>query len=391
MQGNVGTLVKNLKAAAPGLVAYFSEAGTNFATWKKIKDRQYNLGPESVRDQAEVYEHSYWKRHLCQDANMWVDKELSTAVSRKEVANLMSYKMDSWKLLYASLPAFFLGGWSLPLYVAYLGNDTHAPSQFNTTAEERKQWRHAQDLLRYKYAPAYLTDIRFFFDFYCAPTNARHERAWEEMWEKNDVRRDPAIARDSAEMYDRAFKFYEIRRNTALNLGRAMGVPTFPMLSKICMGTRIRDYWELAWNEDYMVITGKLHEQMSDEELYDYAWRRYLAPYDKELTREQLLQRVGDYHTFLGKAFVEEGVAPNIFMTTVYCMGYYNEPAYLVEDIAELEKNDYTHLAGMSKDAFMRRLEFENGPLRDEVEAHSQKLLADRKAAAEAAAAKVAA
>jgi len=384
MQGSFGTLAKNLKALAPGVVAFASQAGPALATWKKYKDRQWNHGPEALRDQHEVYERSYLKRHHCQEKNMWVDKELSTEVSRKDIAQLMNYKSDAWKMLHAGTSGLVFGGYALPLYAIWLGNDTWVPSQFNTSPEELKQWRQAQDLYRYKWAPAYLTETRWFFDHHATPMTAKFERGWEELFEKNDIRRDPAVARDAAEMYDRFITFRDMKRKTGRLLGRAMGIPTFPMWAKMCIGTRIKDYWELAWNEDYMVITGKLHESMSEEELQDYAWRRFLSPYDKELTHEQILERVNDYHTFLGPKFVEEGKAPNIFMTTCYVMGNYNDPAYLIEDIAELEKNDYDHLQSWGKDAFLRRLEFENGPLRDQVEAHSQKLIEERKAKAEA-------
>lgn len=384
MQGSFATLTKNLRTVGPGLVSFVAGGSSAFSTWKKIQDRTWKFAPESVRDNAEAYEPTYIKKHHSQELNMWVDKELATEVSQKDVANLMTFKQDAWKLMHGGLSALLFGGYSLPLYAIWLGNDTWVPSTFNTNEAELKEWRKAQDLYRYKFASAYLGETRWYYDHHAAPRTPKFERAWEEMWEKNDVRRDPKIARDAAEMYDSFIQLHEMRRVTGRLLGRAMGIPTFPLWSKICIGTRIRDYWQLAWNEDYIVISQKLHETMSDEELYDYAWRRYLAPYDKELTREQLLERVADYHTFLGDEFVQTGKAPNIFMTTSYCLGYYNEPAYLVEDIAELDANDFEHLASWPKDAFLRRLEFENGPLRDQVEAHSVKILEERKKAAAA-------
>lgn len=383
MQGSFGTLLKNSKAFLPGLSVFVSEAMPAFSTWKKMKDRQWAHAPTSVREQEEVYERSYLKRHHCQEKNMWVDKELSTEVSQKDIGKLMAYKQDMWRMMHAGAGLTVLGGYAAPLAAIWLGNNTWVPSQFNTTDVELKEWRIAQDMYRYKWAPAYLTETRWFFDHHATPMSSKFERGWEEMFEKNDVRRDPNVSRDAGEMYDRFITFRDMKRKTGRLLGRCMGVPTFPLWAKMCIGTRIKDYWELAWNEDYMVIKGKLHETMTEGELYDYAWRRYLAPYDKELSHEEVLQRVNDYHAFLGPKFVESGVAPNIFMTTAYCMGYYNDPAYLVEDIAELESNDYDHLSSWGKDAFLRRLEFENGPLRDQVEAHSQKVLGVRKAKAE--------
>eukprot|EP00455_Lapot_gusevi_P047661 TRINITY_DN6475_c0_g1_i3.p2 TRINITY_DN6475_c0_g1~~TRINITY_DN6475_c0_g1_i3.p2 ORF type:complete len:187 (-),score=47.75 TRINITY_DN6475_c0_g1_i3:257-817(-) len=186
-------------------------------------------------------------------------------------------------------------------------------------------------------------------------------------------------------MYDGFIRFELIRRKSLRLLCRSMVFPTFPMWSRLCQGTRVRDYWNLAWNEDYIVIRDGLQNTMTDAELYDYAWRRFLAPYDKNLSREEVAKRVADYHTLLGEEFMTSGKAPNLVVLSNYAFGYYNEPSYLEEDIAELDKNDYDHLASWGKDAFLRRLEFENGPLRDQVEAHTQRLLAERKAKEEQA------
>jgi len=71
----------------------------------------------------------------------------------------------------------------------------------------------------------------------------------------------------------------------------------------------------------------------------------------------------------------------NIFQTIGYVFGNYDEPGYLETDFSDLERNDYEHLSYWSKDSFIKRLEFENGPLRDQVEATVQKKLADRDAA----------
>eukprot|EP00331_Platyophrya_macrostoma_P029941 CAMPEP_0176458044 /NCGR_PEP_ID=MMETSP0127-20121128/32343_1 /TAXON_ID=938130 /ORGANISM="Platyophrya macrostoma, Strain WH" /LENGTH=385 /DNA_ID=CAMNT_0017848507 /DNA_START=41 /DNA_END=1198 /DNA_ORIENTATION=- len=380
-QGKTSTLVKNFKNLVPGLVAFGSGASPAFATWKKIYDRQRKYAPKDFLDQHETYSPDYFKRFHSQEHNFWVDKELGTEVSQKEIASLMNYKQDFWRVLHVSATLPVVGGYALPFLPLWLGNDTWVPSTFNKTPEELKEWREAQDLYRYRFAPSFITDTKWYFDFHAYPFTAAQERGWDELFEKNDVRRDPAACSVAAKMYDGFIKFELIRRKSLRLMCRSMAFPTFPFWSRLCQGTRVRDYWSLAWNEDYMVITNKLHQSMSDADLYDYAWRRFLAPYDKNLTREQLIERVEDYHTFLGKDFVENGQAPNLVILSNYVLGYYNEPAYLEEDIAELDKNDYDHLASWGKDAFLRRLEFENGPLRDQVEAHSQRLLASRKEA----------
>lgn len=379
-QGNTNVLVKNVKNFIPGLVAFASGASPAFATWKKIYDRQRKYAPADFVDQHETWSPDYHKRFHSQNKNMWVDKELSTEVSRKEIADLMNYKQDFWRVLHSAAPLAVVGAYAIPFAVLLLGNNIWVPSTFNRTPEELKAYRETQDLYRYRFAPSFIQDTKWYFDFHAYPFTTAQERGWDELFEKNDVRRDPNLVRNAASMYDGFIKFEYIRRKSLRHLCRSMNFPTFPMWSRLCQGTRVRDYWELAWNEDYMVIRDKSHESMTDEELYDYAWRRFLAPYDKNLNREELLKRVNDYHTFLGKDFMENGQAPNIVILANYCLGYYNEPAYLEEDIAELDKNDYDHLASWGKDAFLRRLEFENGPLRDQVEAHSQRVLTERAA-----------
>lgn len=384
MQGTWAVLKKNCTNLIPGLAAFSAESRAAFDTWLKIYNRGYTHGPKDFSEQHESYSPDYWKRGHSQDKNMWVDMKLSDEVSQKEIAQLMTYKLDLWRMAHCLGAGFVIGGYAVPLSMIWLSNDTWTPSSFSKSAEERRQWRMAQDLYRYRSAPSYLTDTKWFFDFHAYPWSPSQERAWDDLFEKNTVRRDPKVVRQAAEMYDGFIKLETMKRKSLRHLARSMNLPTFPMLTRLCSSTRIKDYWNLAWNEDYMVITQKLHERMSDEELQDFAWRRFLAPYDKNLSREELMTRVTDYFDFLGPKFVEEGKAPNIIILTNYVLGYYNDPAYLEEDISTLDGNDFEYMAHYGKDAYLRRLEFENGPLRDQVEAHTQKLIARR--AAEAAA-----
>lgn len=131
----------------------------------------------------------------------------------------------------------------------------------------------------------FIWDTKWNFDHTYTPPTAQYERAWDELFEKNDTRRDPELTRPAAEMYSRLWTLNNLRRASIRKLARCMNIPTFPMLIRMCNSVRIRDYWNLAWNEDYMVISQNLLDGMSDDELYDYAWRRFLAPYDKNLTR----------------------------------------------------------------------------------------------------------
>lgn len=378
MQGNWQVFNKNARNFLPGIKALVENGKEAYDTWLKIYNRGKTHGPVDFREQKEVYTVDYWKRGHCQKTNMWVDRELSSEVSQKKIASLIQFKQDFWKMAHCTAVLAVLGGYALPLGAIWLANDTWVPSTFNATAEEKRAWQDAQDLYRYRSIPSYLTETKWNFDFHAYPFTPAQERAWDDLHEKNDVHRDPKVVRQCAAMYDHFFKFVAIRRKSLRHLSRSMNIPTFPMLTRLCNATRVKDYWNLIFNEDHMTITQNLLESMSDEELQDFAWRRFLAPLDKGLSREQLLSRVRDYFDFLGDEFVADGTTPNLIILTNYVMGFYNDPAFLEEDFASLDENDFEYMASYGKDAFLRRLEFENGPLRDQVEAHTQKILAER-------------
>lgn len=381
--GSFPVLLQNAKNIIPGTASFLASIPSNVATLRKIKDRQWYHGPEPVKEQAEVYEHFYYKRHLCQDKNMWIDAGLKDSVTRKEVADLMTFKLDYYRAGHClAMPLGVFGGYALPWVATWMGTYNHMMSTVPQTAEEKKTYYEQQDLYRYKFVPAYRVYWKWVLESHIEIPEKFHA-GWEEIFQKNDVRRDPALIRQTDEFMDHYQKFSLLSRKQIRAIARAMNIPTYPTLGKICLQKRVADYWELAWNEDYMVLTDPKSAvtSMSDEELADYAWRRFLAPRDKNLSREQIETRVSDYHKFLGAEFVTQAKQPNLFQTIGYCFGYYDDPAYLQADFSELEANDYEHLAYWSKDLFTKRLEFENGPLRDQVEAQVYKKLADREAA----------
>lgn len=376
--GSFSVLQKNLFNSVGGVAKFAAAAPGAFATWKKIKDRQWEHGPQHIKDQAEQWEDCQWKRHFCQHKNIWVDPDLGKVVSQKELAAYHHFKVDSWKMAHWGMLLPIMGGYAAIPYLFWFGNNTWVPSGFNATPEQLAKWREDQDLYRYKHAPHSILHNRQYFCTQLKFSETGGAKI-DEVYEKNDVRKDPTVVAAVAKGIDEPVPFWRCRRKQLRVMARAMGIPTFPMWFKINIQARIKDYWEIAWNEDYMTIQGQLHKSFTDEELQDYCWRRFLAPYDKNLTREQLTQRLEDYFQVLGKDFIAEGKTPNIWIFTDYCLSYYHDPAYLEGDISELDKNDFDHLQSWGKDAFLKRLEFENGPLRDQVEAHSFKVLEERK------------
>ena len=311
---------------------------------------------------------------------MFIDKNLSEVVSREEMAEYVRFRYDLYKVLHPLWACFVFGGYSIFFVVPlWLGNYTWMPSNIGSKDQSVMQkWREVQDMNRYKHAPALITDYRWWYEWFLSVPQD-HSTAWEAITEKNDVHRDPVLCRKIADLYDEIVPFHRIRRKQVRLILRAMGAASFPMFGKLCAQARIRDYWELILTEDHMIMKNKLLSRMDKDEIFDYAWRRYLVPCDKQLSEEQVLQRVEDYHVFLGgNSYVETAHFPNLFTLFAYVFGYYNDPAFLEADASELDANDFDHLKWWGRDQFLRRLEFENGPFRDEAEKHGQEKLAER-------------
>jgi len=378
--GSLATLQKNALNAFSGVSKMATAAPGAFATWKKWQDRRWTQGPSHIQEQAEFYEPTTGRRRFCQRKNMWVDKELDSEVSHKEMVELINFKQDMWKAIHWGMWLPLVGVYALPLYAWGFATNNYTPRCFNNNAEQLADWRRDQDLMRYKHSPSYCAQERWWFNFYI---NMSEEGGaiFDNLVDKNTVPKDPVQLRRYAESLDMTgVNFIHCRRTQMRSFLRALTAPTTPWWNDVNAQVRLRDFWDLTWNEDYMVVKGQLHKTMSSEDLHDYAWRRFLAPYDQGLSTEQVMDRVEKYHTFLGPNFLREGYTPNIWVCQMYCLGNYHEASYLTEDIKDLENcDDYVHLQTWAKDAFLQRMEFENGPLRDQVEAHSFKALEERK------------
>jgi len=222
MQGTWAILKKNCANVVPGVSLFASQSREAFATWQKVYNRTYTNAPTDYRDQAEEYSADYWKKGHSQTKNMWVDKELSEVVSQKELAQLIRYKTDFWRMAHVFAAPLVVGGYAIPMALFWLSNDTWLPSALSTTEEQKREWREAQDLYRYRSIPSYLMETKWNFDFHCYPFTPAEERAWDDLFEKNNVRRDPAVVRNAANMYDHFISFANMKRKSLRHLSRSI-------------------------------------------------------------------------------------------------------------------------------------------------------------------------
>ena len=376
---NLSAFARNFKALPKALPAMVNNVQQGMIISNKWSMRAEKHAPVDYTMQFEKFTPHNLQRSTCEVKNLWVDTKWGDdGNSREELAKRWYFLTDRWLAFHTQLLPACFGGWAFLGAQAYcLSNDSWIPSAFKQCApENKKAYYEGKDLLRYKYTPAFLNQNKFMLEM----TFPVPSEKWEDVHEKNDVRRNPNHARDVAKFYAKIYPLHIQRRIVTKAMLRSMGMcPSFPLLKRVGATTRMRDIFECIFTEDVMVIKQKLVEKMSDEELFDYAWRRWMAPADKNLSRAELVQRVQDYHEFLGPEILE-GKHPGLIGTYMYLIGYYNDPAFLTEDFSELEKDDFSNLQSWSRDLFMQRLEFENGPLRDQVEAHVAMKKAEREA-----------
>lgn len=376
---SLASFKRNAVALPKVLPMISNQIAEGIATERKVKARADQFAPEDYKMMFEKFTPTSMQRNTCEKKNLFIDTTWADqGNTRQELVNRWYFLTDRWNAFHCQFLPLCTGGYGFLAAQAYvLSNDSWTPSAFRMVdAESKKAWYEGRDLLRYKYTPAFLNENKFKLEM----TFPVPSEKWNDIHEKNDVRRNPEWARDVAKFYAKYYPLHIQKRQLVKGLMRTMGAcPSFPLLKKVGATTRVRDLFECIFTEDVMVMKGKLLDTMSDDELACYAWRRFLAPQDKELTRAQLLERCNDYHTMLGED-VLKGEHPGIIGSYMYMIGYYNDPAFLTEDFSELEKDDFSNLGNWSRDLFMQRLEFENGPLRDQVEAHVVKQKAEQEA-----------
>jgi len=363
------SFARNAKNLPKALPLALSSISAGLATEQKMGKRAAEFAPADYNMMFEKLTPTSYQRNTCERKNLWIDTTWGDhGNTRKELVDRWYFLTDRWKAFHCQfLPACF-GGYAFVGAQAYvLANDSWTPSAFRLVDEEsKKAWYNGQDLLRYKYTPAFLNENKFKLEMSFPVPGEK----WNDVHEKNDVRRNPEWAHDVARFFEKYYPLHIQKRQIVKAVMRSMGAcPSFPLLKKVGATTRVRDIFEVIWTEDVMVIKQGLAEKMTDDELFCYCWRRWMAPADKNLTRAQLLERVADYHKMLGPSILK-GDHPGVIGTYMYLIGYYNDPAFQTAEFDDLEKDDFANLQNWSRDLFMKRLEFENGPLRDQVEAH---------------------
>ena len=379
--GSLSILKENVISVLQTQSSWLQRIPKAIAAYTKLYSRKQKYASDDVNSQKEMFFPPVLWCRTYGTRNMFIDKTLIEEMPRAELAEYIRYRYDVYKILHPLAAVFAFGGYSafivLPLW---LSNYNWMPSNIGWKDKTvMRKWQECQDMLRYKHCPAAITDYRWYYEWHLYVPSENHT-AWEELFEKNDYRRNPALVTKIGKLFDEMVPFHRVRRKQIRLLLRAMGMNSFPLFGKLCGQARIRDYWELMLNEDYMVMKHKLLETMTPDEIRDYAWYRYLAPLDKNLSDEQVRERVCDYHLVIGgDDFIETGNIPNLWTLFTFVFGFYNDPAFLDRDAAELDANDYDHLRHWGRDVFLRRLEFENGAFRDEVEVHGLKKLAERK------------
>jgi len=411
--GSLGVLQRNLLGFPGGVKTLLSQAPKAFAVQKTIWDRQAKLSPWYFRDGAEVF-YLTQKSYLDPNLHIWVDRNLHEAVSWEDIHNFVQFKVDVARLAPAVASVGLTAGYGVLSWPFWLGNNSYSPSVFSRTPEDLANWREAQDLQRYRYAHAYLNYLRGHLEGSVGnvpaiwtnvseEVSAKNHKGWEHLFNfKNNTRRDELAIKDLDEFFRTEASFWRYEIYLYRNMLRTMNFS--PALNTTRhMQHRILTFWNDRFNEDWVLKAQKGGaDGLTDEQLYEYANARLLAPYDAKLSRRQILDRVAQYNVLTQEvvkssrffdnppsyfalldkyhdAPLPEVVEPvNTILLHAFVCGFYNEPGYLEMDAQDIQLNDFP-LQNTTKELFQARLAFENGPLRDQVEVHSQRVIASNK------------
>ncbi|KAJ9458980.1 hypothetical protein DIPPA_30843 [Diplonema papillatum] len=296
-------------------------------------------------------------------------------MDRKTFTEMLTYGEDIERMSQPLLMTFLSGGASL-FALPFWANATHKlPSTFFSTEDEIRAGGKARDQeVHIKHAPI------------CAHTQGR----FIEYFISNDTKFNEAF--DSINNGFMAPKNPEAIREMGLHMHK-MGHGPIPFLtSDISSWLRGREMYEVnaflgkqhffvdlkAQAQRFVAFYRNLLQEdaliqkeglssLNDLELYKICNRRLIARWEEDLTRAQLEARLSDWLTLCTP---DNGVFVPIKLLTLYQTAHFKDPGYIDDKLESLDTDAFPTAQSWAADAFERRVEFESGPLSDEVRAH---------------------
>eukprot|EP01060_Flectonema_neradi_P006182 TRINITY_DN1413_c3_g1_i1.p1 TRINITY_DN1413_c3_g1~~TRINITY_DN1413_c3_g1_i1.p1 ORF type:complete len:386 (+),score=80.86 TRINITY_DN1413_c3_g1_i1:146-1303(+) len=282
----------------------------------------------------------------------------------------------AWTLLTGGLPIFALPFWA---------NATHKlPACFFDGSEESyKTWGKIKDQeVAIKHAGvANNTHMRYLEYFISG--EPKFNEAFDSIADGFTAAKDPQAIREMGHFIHEmrtcsiplitAHASSWLRGREHMEAAAFLGKPFLFMNVKTLNG-RLVDHYRILFQEDVLIQENGGVESLNDFELYKICNRRHIARWEDELTRDQLIGRLNNWWALTAH---EEGKHVPLRVILMYQTAHFKDPGFLDETLDSLDTDAFPTSMDYAKDAFVRRLEFENGPLEEQVRAHV-KLLQQR-------------
>eukprot|EP01013_Petalomonas_cantuscygni_P023362 TRINITY_DN44794_c0_g1_i1.p1 TRINITY_DN44794_c0_g1~~TRINITY_DN44794_c0_g1_i1.p1 ORF type:complete len:536 (-),score=162.36 TRINITY_DN44794_c0_g1_i1:337-1944(-) len=359
--GSIQRGLSRLPKAVPKFVADW-QAGIPRA--KMIVDRLERDGP-----QGPPYVADFGFAHRG-DEDIWVDKELTTLMSRKDFTEYMRWREDLQSVGRMVMPFFYFGPLGLVSLASQLRAEHELPSQLVETDEDRVRQRLNRDLLRLRHAPA--TRAALYFNLVQGAEGSSHALPTYTETEHDDL----------MELFDmdlHTLRDMSIWHKYIPLLGKKYGgmhqtVCSHAFLRQIC------SFWNLPWrtlmhggrqkavvehfrvlrNDDEFIRQGGGASELSDEELFVACHTRAIVRQEEtDITRANMENRLTIWLN-LGDAsyWKKHGYgpfAPSPFWQTLLAANVYCDPAYDPQlDLQVVER--MTETPGVTKTAVQRDL-----------------------------------
>eukprot|EP01065_Artemidia_motanka_P050162 TRINITY_DN8517_c0_g1_i1.p1 TRINITY_DN8517_c0_g1~~TRINITY_DN8517_c0_g1_i1.p1 ORF type:complete len:409 (+),score=160.56 TRINITY_DN8517_c0_g1_i1:83-1228(+) len=336
---------------------------------------------------------SFMKEHYHTWYCTWMvsDKDLHVCdnlpIARKDFSRYVVAREDMDRMYQPAMAALLGGG--VPAVVGlpfWCGSPHLLPSTFFSGADQQREAGIMRDQeVHVKFAPACAHQHLATLEYWAA-MEPKFNEAFDSIGHGFTAKKDAKAIRRFAQFagkvegsslpYVRMDVGGWFRGTDCYQTCAFLGKPIFGVSAR-AMAARFVEHYRDLYQEDKLIQKEGL-STIDDHELYQICSRRNVARWEEGLNRARLEDRYSKWATLTE---VKEGsdYVP-LRVVVAYQTAHYRDPGFLDSTLSELDEDAFPAALSWPNDAFQRRLEFENGPLADQVRAYvAQQEAAEKK------------
>eukprot|EP01063_Lacrimia_lanifica_P015188 TRINITY_DN22006_c0_g1_i1.p1 TRINITY_DN22006_c0_g1~~TRINITY_DN22006_c0_g1_i1.p1 ORF type:complete len:392 (+),score=168.82 TRINITY_DN22006_c0_g1_i1:45-1220(+) len=374
-----------LARAPAGIAGFLGNVGKLRGLKATYNNWLQTAAPVSATEQTDqIFSWFYQSWQLDEQKRIVVSEDCP--MSRKEFTEMCQLQRDLNIMMKPMIYTGMCGGLSLVLLPEWASAAENLPSNFFKTEEEKKAWHLARDQeVHIKHAPLAAHTQSRFLEFFIS-NEAKYSDVFDSIADGFGANKDPVALKKMGQFIAKqhtcslgmvtADVSSWHRGREHMDASNFLGLP-FTFLSAEALSSRVIDHYKMLYQEDALINKEGV-ASLSDYELYEVCNRRLIARFEEELSRATLEARLADWMTFTGKGENDEFRTP-IRLVLCYQASYFRDPGFLEEDLSSLDKDSFPTAWNWAQNSFERRVEFESGPLADQVRAHLTQVEASEK------------